>query len=158
MFTLIAAVGRNLELGKNGGLLWHLPTDLSFFKETTTGHRILMGRKTFESLGGRLLPERTHLVLSASKTAFSAEVEQLHSIEEVLEQYAHSEEEVFVIGGATVYEELLPYANRMLLTHVDAAAEADVFFPEFPESEWQISFVKEFVDEGLDCCILEYVK
>ena len=158
MFTIIAAIGRENELGKDGKLLWHLPTDMKFFKETTWGHKIIMGRKTFESFGGRLLPERTHLVLTASEKDFPEEVEQYHSVEEVLAKYAQSEEELFVIGGGTIYEAFLPYANRMLLTHVEADAEADTFFPAVHKDDWDISFLSEFQDSEFRCCTLEYLR
>ena len=99
MFTIIAAIGRSNELGKDGDLIWHLPSDMKFFRETTSGHTIIMGRKTFDSLG-RVLPNRHHVVLThADDSYFPDEVEVVHSFAEVYTKYRDVDEDVFIIGG-----------------------------------------------------------
>ena len=101
--TEIAAIGKNRELGKDNQLIWHFPQDLKFFKEQTKGHTIVMGRKTFESLPG-MLPKRHHIVISKSGAKFPEEVEVFSSIDAFVDAYQTKEEEIFVIGGATIYK------------------------------------------------------
>ncbi|MBP5272685.1 MAG: dihydrofolate reductase, partial [Clostridia bacterium] len=99
MFTIIACIGRSNELGKDGNLIWRLPSDMKFFRQTTTGHTIIMGRKTFDSLGG-VLPNRHHVVIThADPELFPEEVEVVHSFAEVFTKYRDVEEDVFIIGG-----------------------------------------------------------
>lgn len=128
--SIIAAVNRKLALGYRGGLLYRLPADMKRFKELTTGHTVLMGRKTFESLPKGALPNRRNIVLT--HRGIDAEgCECYGSMEEALKHCSESEE-VFVIGGSSVYAEALPIADRLLMTEVDDdEAEADVFFPEY---------------------------
>lgn len=136
MITLIAAVAQNGAIGLNNGLLYRLPNDLRRFKALTTGHTVVMGRKTFESLPKGALPNRRNIVLTRKADAAFAGAECFHSLEEALA--ACPGEEVFVIGGASVYEEALPKADRLCLTHVaDTPAEADAFFPTFNPQAWQ---------------------
>ena len=118
--TMIAAIGKNNELGKDNKLLWHLPQDMKFFREQTKGHTIIMGRKTFESLPG-LLPHRHHIVISRSHPDLPKEVEIFDSPDAFVEAYQDTEEEIFVIGGAMIYKEFLPCAYRLLLTEIDQA-------------------------------------
>ena len=104
-YTIIAAIGKNNELGRNNELIWHLPNDLKFFKEITTGHTIIMGRKTLESLP-KLLPNRHHIVLS-SKEKFEEPIEHYKTLKNLLESLKDREEEMFVIGGASIYKEFI---------------------------------------------------
>ncbi|MCF7833721.1 MAG: dihydrofolate reductase [Candidatus Pacebacteria bacterium] len=148
--SIIAAIGKNRELGLNNQLLWHLPADMKHFRETTRGHTIIMGRKTFESLGetngkaGKILPNRKNIIITRdphyniehTKTEDRKNISIFSSLEEVLKNI--SEEEVFVIGGAEIYKLALPYANKLYLTEVEASMEADTFFPEFKKEEWQL--------------------
>lgn len=140
MVTLIAAVAANGAIGYENKLLYWLPNDLKRFKALTTGHTIIMGRHTFESLPNGALPHRRNIVLTRS-TAFAAEgVEVFASLEAALAACA-SEDEVFVIGGASVYAAALPIADRLCLTLVeDEPAEADAFFPEIDPEEWCVTF------------------
>lgn len=128
--TMIAAIGKNRELGKNNDLIWHLPSDLKFFKEQTKGHTIIMGRKTFESLPGKL-PNRHHIVISRSNPDLDPDVEIFKTIEDFIEAYKDADEEIFVIGGAQIYTQMLKYADKLLLTEIEKEYDADVFFPEF---------------------------
>ncbi|MCF0106727.1 MAG: dihydrofolate reductase [Holdemanella sp.] len=128
--TIIAAIGKNYELGKDNQLIWHFPADLKFFKNSTKGHTIVMGRKTFDSLPG-MLPNRKHIVISKSHPSLPKEVEIYSSIEAFMDAYKDVEEEIYCIGGAMIYQQMLPFANRLLLTEIDKAYDADVFFPAF---------------------------
>lgn len=138
MLSIIVAVAKNNVIGKDNKLIWHLPEDLKRFKKLTTGHTIIMGRKTFESLG-RVLPNRKHIVLcnDANLTIEDENVEVIDDIK-LLKSYINSEEENFVIGGATIYKLLMPYANKMYITKINEEFEGDVYFPEIKEEEWKI--------------------
>lgn len=131
MISLIAAIGKNNELGKDNQLLWHLPDDLKRFKELTTGHTIVMGRKTFESIG-KPLPNRRNIVITRDTSYKKEGVEVIHSLEEV----ENLPEEIFIIGGGEIYAQALPFADRLYLTQVDTTLDADTFFPPFEKSEW----------------------
>lgn len=147
MYTIIAAIGKNRELGRDNKLLWSLKGDLKFFKEKTTNHTIIMGRKTFESLG-RLLPNRKHVVISSSNN-FPEEVDVYNNIESLLSHYKDTSEELFIIGGAKIYSEFIDYATKMYLTLVDGEFDADVYFPMFDESVWIKTVLSENEENGL---------
>lgn len=147
MYTIIAAIGKNRELGRDNKLLWSLKGDLKFFKEKTTNHTIIMGRKTFESLG-RLLPNRKHVVISSSNN-FPEEVDVYNNIESLLSYYKDTSEELFIIGGAKIYSEFIDYATKMYLTLVDGEFDADVYFPMFDESVWTKTVLSENEENGL---------
>jgi dihydrofolate reductase len=132
--TLIAAVARNGVIGKDGGLPWHLPDELAHFKATTMGHPLVMGRRTFESIG-RVLPGRRTIVVTRDPAWHHAGVEAAHSFAEAL-ALAGPADEVFVAGGAEVYAEALPFAHRMVITEVDAEPDGDVHFPPWPRASW----------------------
>lgn len=140
--SLIVASASNRAIGKNNQLLWHLPKDLAFFKAHTMGKPMIMGRKTFESIG-KPLPGRPHIVVTRDETYQPAGVSTAHSLEEAIamaKKIAHCEvvDEIMVIGGAQIYEQALPFADRLYLTQVDAVFEkADAFFPEVDFSLWQ---------------------
>lgn len=158
MISMIAAVGQNLEIGKGNDLIFHLAEDMKFFRSTTSGHTIIMGRKTFESLGG-VLPKRHHVVLTNSKNFEYEGVEVVHNLEDVLKKYKNTEDENFIIGGGAIYKAFLPYADKMYLTEVNAACEdAEVFFPEFDKSEWDRTVIKEIEHEGLTATIAQYTR
>lgn len=147
MYTIIAAIGKNRELGRDNKLLWSLKGDLKFFKEKTTNHTIIMGRKTFESLG-RLLPNRKHVVISSSNN-FPKEVDVYNNIESLLSHYKDTSEELFIIGGAKIYSEFIDYATKMYLTLVDEKFTADAFFPLFNENEWTKEVLSENEENNL---------
>ncbi len=145
--TIIAAVAENRAIGYNNRLIYRLAADMKHFRLLTTGHTVLMGRKTFESLPKGALPNRRNIVVSRSKASFEG-CDAYSSIEEALENCADGEQ-VFVIGGASVYSECYPLAGRLELTHVHATPnEADVFFPEINFEEWEeVSREKHEADE-----------
>ncbi|MCR2802860.1 dihydrofolate reductase [Paenibacillus soyae] len=135
--TLIWAMDRNRAIGGDNRMLWHLPADMAFFRKTTTGKTVLMGRKTYESLG-KPLPNRRNVVLTRQEGLELEGCEVIHDIEEAIGRYG--EEELMVIGGAEVYALALPYADKLLLTDVDAEiADADAFFPIWEEDEWTLT-------------------
>lgn len=145
--SIIAAVGKNNELGKNNDLIWRFKDDMKFFKEMTMGHHMIMGRKTFQSLP-KLLEGRKHLVLTRSRIEFPKEVDVYGSVEEFLAAYQDSEEEIFDIGGATIYKELLEYANKLYLTEIESEdKDADVYFPKFDKKNFDRSELTNFQDE-----------
>lgn len=136
MLSILVAVAKNGAIGKDNDLIWYLSDDLKRFKALTTGHTIIMGRKTFESLPKGALPNRTNVVLTKDKSKSFPNCLMLHSVEEIMEKYAEDPEEHFIIGGGQLYADLLPYANRIYLTRVHHSFEADVFFPEINQEDW----------------------
>jgi dihydrofolate reductase len=147
MISMIAAHDRNRLIGRDNDMPWHLPADLAFFKKTTMGHPVLMGRKTYESIG-RPLPGRRNLVLTTDETYEAPGCTVIHSLDELGALNLPADEEVFVIGGAQIYRALLPVADRLYLTEIDAAFEGDTYFPEVLETEWmRVSEHAGVVDE-----------
>ena len=145
--AMIAAVGPDLELGHKGDLIWHIPADLRNFKRLTSGHPVIMGRKTWESLPKRPLPGRLNIVLSRSiKSLEGATVAS--SLEEALKA-CEREEMPYVIGGADVYEAMLPMATRLFITSVDGPVpqDVDVRFPEFRQ-DWRLEERGEWMEEA----------
>lgn len=145
MLSLIAAMDNNRLIGKDNALPWHLPADLAYFKSVTMAKPILMGRKTYDSIG-RPLPGRQNIVLTRGDAEIEG-VTVVKSINEAMEA-AGDAEEVMVIGGSSIYELVLPEVQRMYLSFVDGEFEGDAWFPEFDENEWEIIDEKvQFVDE-----------
>ncbi len=132
MLSLIAVIGKNRELGRDNKLLWHIPGDLPRFKKLTHGHPVIMGRKTFESIG-RPLSGRTNIVITSNPSFRPEGVVVVASVEDALEKakIAPGAEEIFVIGGGKVFAETIDRAERLYLTVVNSAADADVFFPDY---------------------------
>lgn len=153
--TMIAALGQNRELGKDNTLIWHFPQDLKFFRNQTKGHPIVMGRKTFESLPG-MLPKRHHIVISRTNPELPEGVEVFSSIEAFLEAYKEVEEEIFVIGGAQIYTQMLPYADRLLLTEIEQSYDADAFFPNFGKNEFERKVLSDITENGVHYSHIEY--
>lgn len=137
MLSIIVAKAKNNIIGKDNEMLWKIPEDLKRFRERTTGHTIIMGRKTFESIGG-ILPDRKHIILSRNPdfNIDSDYVKVVHSLLEI-QEYIESEEENFVIGGAIIYNLLMPYATKMYVTQIDKNFEGDALFPRIKEDEWK---------------------
>lgn len=136
MITMIAAAGENNALGKDGDLVWHLPDDFKRFKKLTTGHYIVMGRKTWESFP-RPLPNRTHIIITRNKNYKADGGIIVHSMEDAL-AYAKDDENTFIIGGGEIYTMGMDYASHIELTRVHGTFEADAFFPEIPEDQWKL--------------------
>jgi len=136
MITLIAAVGLRNELGKDNQLLWHLPNDFKHFKAITSGHYVIMGRKTFESLPG-ILPNRTHIVISRNADWQKEGVLLANSLDAAF-NLVPANEQAFVIGGGEIYTQALAHSDRIELTRVETQMEADTFFPEINPAEWEL--------------------
>lgn len=136
MLSIIVAVANNNVIGKNNKLIWNIPEDLKRFKEITTGKKIIMGRKTFESIG-RILPNRFHIILSKEKD-FKIENDNVLIINDIniLKEYIDSEEEFFIIGGESIYKLLLPYTKKIYLTKIYQDFDGDTFFPKIDENIW----------------------
>lgn len=140
MISIICALAENNAIGYNNDLLFHLRADLRRFKALTTGHTVIMGRRTYESLPKGALPNRRNIVISSNINREWPNVEVFSSLEEALRASA-TDKEVFIIGGASLYRAAFPLADRLCLTHVHATPEhADVYFPEFDESSWKCVF------------------
>lgn len=144
--TLIAAIGKNRELGLNNQLIWRIPEDLRFFKENTINKTIVMGLNTFNSLP-HMLPKRKHIVLT-SKNIEIEDVIIVHSLDELLE-YISNLEEVMVIGGASIYSQLINYADELLLTEIDDSKEADAYFPDFDKNDWESEIIGQYQYEDI---------
>lgn len=139
MISIIAAVAKNNAIGYKNQLLYHLSADLKRFKALTSGHTVIMGRRTYESLPKGALPNRRNIVLTRQKNLQFPGCDVYSSLEEAL-SHCGEEDEIFIIGGATLYKEAFPYADQLLLTLIDAIPEnADVFFPDFIEENWTIT-------------------
>jgi dihydrofolate reductase len=143
MISIIVAIAENRAIGKNNDLLWHIPADLKRFKEITTGHAVLMGRRTFESLPRRPLPNRRNIVVTDISDEHLKGCEMVYNIEEALEKCSTSEE-TFIIGGASVYRQFLPYTDRLYLTLINKSFEGDVFFPEIDFTQWKLISSEDF--------------
>ncbi|MFC0559457.1 dihydrofolate reductase [Halalkalibacter alkalisediminis] len=146
MISFVVAMDRNRLIGKENQLPWHLPADLAYFKKVTTGHTIVMGRKTYESIG-RPLPKRKNVVLTRSE-GFEAEgCEVVHHVEDVLKM-AKQEDEFFVIGGTQVFSLFWEHVDRLYVTYIDETFEGDTYFPEIDADSWELVSVEHgFVDE-----------
>lgn len=145
MLSIIVAVAKNNVIGKDNKLIWHLPEDLKRFKKITTGKNIIMGRKTFESLG-RILPNRKHIIL-CNDMQMNIDDERVIVLDDIskLSDYIDSDEENFVIGGATIYKLLMPMCNKLYITHIDEEFDGDVYFPKIDLSIWK----EENVEKGI---------
>jgi len=129
--SLIAAIGKNRELGQNNKLLWDIPEDMAHFRSITTGHAVIMGQKTFESIG-HALPKRKNIILTHDQNFSAKDCLTAGSIGEALDLAGKSEEnEIFFIGGASVYDQAIKIADKLYLTLIDDSREADVFFPDY---------------------------
>lgn len=162
MLSGIVAMDKNNVIGvkDENQMPWHLPRDLQFFKQQTSGHTIVMGRKTFESLG-RVLPNRKHIVLTTSKASFPAEVDVIHNISDLISYSKQQDEEVFIIGGGSIYKQLLPYLDKLYVTMIDETFTGDVYFPEIDHAIWkEVSREKGIKDERnpYDYYFIQYIR
>lgn len=155
MISIIAAIGRNSELGLKNSLVFNIKEDMEFFKATTMGHPVLMGRKTFESIG-RPLPGRKNYVATRHAEDLPDSVEIIADLNDFLVKNQDSETEIFVIGGGSIYEAALPYAKNLYLTEVNADAKADTFFPEFDESKYTKEIIKKGAENDLSFQFVHY--
>lgn len=147
MISMISSVGKNKELGKNNSLIWHFKEDMRFFKDTTMGHTVVMGLNTYRSLPGDL-PGRHIIVVSFDPVDG---VDTVNGIQSIIDKYKDSEEEIFICGGASIYRQFLPFANKLYLTEIDAIDnEADTFFPEFDKEEWNKTLLEHNNQKNID--------
>jgi len=170
MISIIVAIGKNNEIGKKNDLLWNLPADMKHFKETTRGHTVIMGQKTFESLHrdengkqiGRLLPNRRNIILT-QEDSFKAEgaeiVRSIEKLMDLLKKNTEQNEEVFVIGGGSIYKLMLEKADKLYITHVDAEfPDAEIFFPIIEETKWQKIKSEKYPKDDLNKYDLEFAE
>ena len=157
MISLVVAIAKNGVIGKDNQLPWYYKNDLKYFKEITTGHTVVMGRNTFESIidrNGRTLPNRKSVVVTRNKEFKYEGVEVVNDFN----KYLHKDfkEEVFIIGGSEIFKDSLAYADRLYITHIDKEYEGDVWFPEYDKSEYKLISKR---DEGeLSFCVYERIK
>ena len=134
--TIIAAMSENRVIGRDNDLAWHLPDDLKRFKELTKGHHVIMGRKTYESVG-RPLPNRTNIVVTAQRDYKAPGCIIVNTLKEAI-QKAENDSQPYVIGGGKIYEQALALSDTLELTHIHAQVEGDTYFPEVDTTKWQI--------------------
>ena len=157
--TLVAAIASNNVIGKENSLPWNIPEDLKRFKQMTSGHTILMGRKTFDSIG-RPLPNRQNIVMTKDENFEQEGIKVINDFDEALELIKESNEDVFVIGGSKIYELFEPVANSLAITRILKDFEGDAFFPDINWDLWQIEREENFFDEksNIECKLIEYSK
>ena len=154
MISIIAAVAENNVIGNKNKIPWHIPEDFKHFKEVTMGHPVLMGKNTFESIMsmlGKPLPGRTNLVLAKEDFSVPEGVQIMHSLKEAFAAYRN--EDLFVIGGASVYAQTMPFADTLSITHIAQSPEGDTYFPEIKKDEWRL--VSEEPHEGYRFAVYE---
>lgn len=156
MISIIAVIGKNREIGCNNKLLWDIPEDMERFKRVTIGRTVIMGDKTYESIGYSL-PGRENIVVTLDKNYKAEGCEVKHSLEDVLKNAKEGREEVFVIGGGQIYKQSLSYADKLYLTIVDDAPQADTYFPDYSEFKKVLSEEKKEYN-GIKYRFLELVK
>lgn len=147
MISIIVAIAQNGTIGDKNALLWHIKEDMRFFRTTTSGHPVIMGRKTFESLGSKPLPKRKNIVITRSDVEFEGAF-VAHSLEEAIAM-ADDDAEVFIMGGAQIYAQALDIADRMYITRVERDYEGDASFPEVDYSKWKL-VAEERYERGED--------
>ncbi len=155
--SLIAAIGQNNELGLNNNLIWHLPSDLKYFKKVTSGKTIIMGRRCFESLPG-LLPNRTSIILTNNKDYIVDGAIIYHDIKEVLDYVKNTNDECFIIGGALIYELFIPYVKKMYLTEIASESKADVYFPKFDKKLYNREELEEIEENNIKYKFVIYTR
>ncbi len=143
--SIIVAIAQNHAIGKDNDLLWHISNDFKWFKEKTRGHQVIMGQRTLESLPNGPLPKRTNIVITDNKELTFEGCETVYSIEEAIEKCSETEES-FIIGGGSIYKQMLPYANKFYLTRVHKHFEADTFF-EVDFSDWNEIYREDVNDD-----------
>ena len=155
MFSIIVAVGKNMEIGLNNKLLWHIPEDLKKFKEITTGKTIIMGKNTFDSIG-KPLPNRRNIVLSIEEfDKGDLDIEVYNDFDKLIKNLSNLKEEIFIIGGASIYKKAMESGcvSKLYVSHVDFEGEADTFFPEISD-EWE----KELEEKYIGWKFCRYIK
>ena len=157
--TIVAAIASNNVIGQKNSLPWDIPEDLRRFKQLTSGHTILMGRKTFDSIG-RPLPNRTNIVMSKDTNYQKEGIEIVFDEREALNLIKDLNQEVFIIGGSKIYELFEPWATSLMITRVLKDFEGDAFFPDINWNNWQIKSKEDFIDEksNISCRLEKYLR
>ena len=156
MFSIIAAIGKNRELGKKGGLVFNIKEDMKFFKDTTTGHKVVMGYKTWKSLPKKL-PNRENMVVSYEEVKDADFT--ITDLSDFITRNENTDEEIFICGGGMIYAEFLKHAKNLYLTEIDASVpDADVFFPQFNKSEYTKTIIKKGSENDLNYTFVKYIK
>lgn len=159
ILSIISAIGKNNEIGMKNTLLWDLPADMKHFRETTSGHPVIMGQKTFESIG-RTLPNRRNIVLTKDENFKNDNIEIVYSTDELLnllERTTREDEECFIIGGGMIYKLFIDKADKLYITHVDAEfPNADTFFPTIDKDKWKKIESKNYPKDDLNIYNLEF--
>ena len=148
MLSLIVAIAQNNVIGKDNKLIWHISEDLKRFKSITSGNTMLMGRKTFESLPG-VLPGRKHIIITRDNkyTVDSEQVSVINDLDSFIKNHENSDEEIFVIGGAEIYKQLLPHCKKLYLTNVHQSFEGDTYFPEIDYSKYDTEYSSDKITD-----------
>lgn len=155
MFSIIAAVGKNNALGKNNDLIFHIKEDMDFFRKTTTGHKVVMGSRTWYSLPAKL-KNRENIVVS--EEVIPKADKTVSDLKDYIAKNIDTPEEIFIIGGGSIYAQFLPYAKHLYLTEVDDSPEADVFFPEFDRRNYRRKTIKHGNQGELKYTFVKYTK
>ena len=157
MFSIIAAIGKNNEIGKKGDLVFHLKGDMRFFRETTKGHTVVMGKTTWNSLPAKL-KNRINLVVSRGEVPGDPDG-TIADLNQYIKEHRNSDKQIFIIGGGSMYKAFLPYAKELYLTEIDAIdPEADVFFPTFDKDKYEKTIIKKGTENGINYSIIKYIK
>ena len=154
MISMIAAMSKNRVIGKNNDLPWKIPLDMKHFRDLTIEKPVIMGRKTYESIG-RPLPKRQNIVITTDKNFKAIGCEIAHSIKEAI-SIAEKGKEIMVVGGSRIYKEFLPLVGKIYLTLVDKEFDGDAFFPEFDEKEWKVTSEESLNDENYSFKFITY--
>lgn len=140
MISIIVAISQENAIGKNGQLLCHLPSDLQHFKQITSGKTVVMGERTFFSLPKHPLPNRKNIVLTDVPNKTFEGAQSVYSIEEIVDLFSKTDEEIFIIGGGMVYRQMMPFADKLYITHIHHSwQDADTFFPEIDSNTWTLT-------------------
>lgn len=149
MLSIIVAIAQNNVIGKDNKLIWHISEDLKRFKQITNGKKMIMGRKTFESLPG-VLPNREHIIVTRDKNykVDSDKVTIVKDLSSLIDQYKDCEDEIFIIGGSEIYKQMLPYAHKLYLTKINNSFDGDTFFPKISYDDYKVEYTsEEFTDD-----------
>lgn len=155
-FSIIACIGKNRELGYNNDLIFHFKRDMQFFRQTTLNHPVIMGYNTFKSLPNGALPHRKNYVVTSHPELLPENVEAVTDLDDFIKNHAETEE-IFVIGGAKIYQKFLPFADKIYLTEVDESAPADVFFPDFDPEKYDKIVLEQGEENGVKFTISKYI-
>ena len=158
MLSLIVAIAQNNVIGKDNKLIWHISEDLKRFKSITSGNTMLMGRKTFESLPG-VLPGRKHIIITRDNkyTVDSEQVSVINDLDSFIKNHENSDEEIFVIGGAEIYKQLLPHCKKLYLTKVHQSFEGDTYFPEIDYSKYDTEYSSDKITDEKSGIIYSFI-